>query len=211
MPDSSVKSTAEDARGAAVEVADDAKAKAGAVTETAKNEVRSVVSDAKTQASDVLGTARSELRTQAEGQAKTLSATLSDFSRQLGDMADGNADSDTQVVQLARTAADQLAQRAQRVDQDGIDGVVSDVKRFARNRPGAFVFASVVAGFAIGRLAKHSDLGAIAQHAKEEIDTDQLKPASSDTTSGDSNHSDEDSARTGGAGLPEPTGMQVRP
>lgn len=164
--------TRDTTRSASSDVAADAQSKAGEVQQRAKSEVRSVASDARDQASEVLGTARRELRTQAAEQAKSLSSTLNDFSRQLGSMADGSGEPDAQVAQLARSAADSLAQRAERLDDGGIDGVVDDVKRFARNRPGAFILGSIATGFAIGRLAKHADLKQAGQRAKGELDAD---------------------------------------
>jgi len=175
MTDSSTTTTS-DAAQAANEVKSHGRGKAGEVAGTAKSEARSVAADAKNQAADVLGTARSELRTQAADQAKTLSSTLNDVGRQLGDMADGSNEPEAQVAQLARSAADSLAQRAQRIDEGGIDGVVDDVKRFARNRPGAFLLGSVAAGFAIGRLVKHADTETAKEQAKSELDAAALKP-----------------------------------
>lgn len=169
-------STTEQTKQAAGDVAQDARSRAGDVAGSATSEARSVARDARDQASDVLGTARSELRTQAAEQAKTLSSTLYDVSRQLGDMADASNEPHAQVAQLARSAADTLSQRAERINADGIDGVVQDVKRFARNRPGAFLLGSIAAGFAIGRLAKHADLQQSAQNAKDEIDDEQNEP-----------------------------------
>lgn len=196
----SSESTAERGKQAAADVAQHARGKAGEVASTAKEEARSVARDAKNQASDVLGTARSELRTQAANQAKTLSATLSDIGRQLGDMADGSNEPEAQVASLARSAADTLSQRAERIDEGGIDGVIDDIKRFARNRPGAFLLGSIAAGFAIGRLAKHADLQQVAERAKGEIDTEQLKP---ELGAGDSTDNDE----TSSAGRPITGGM----
>lgn len=174
------QSSADQTKQAATDVAQHAQGKAGEVAGTAKQEAQSVANDAKQQAADVLGTARSELRTQAADQAKTLSATLSDVGRQLGDMADGSNEPDAQVAQLARSAADSLSQRAERIDEGGIDGVIDDVKRFARNRPGAFLLGAIGAGFAIGRLAKHADLDQAKEHAKDQVDTDALKPGYDD-------------------------------
>lgn len=182
--------TTQEAKRAAGDVAEHGKQKGGEVADSARAEARSVASDAKDHAADVLGTARSELRTQAAEQAKTVSATLSDIGRQLGDMADGSNEPEAQVAQLARSAADSLSQRAERIDEGGLDGVIDDVKRFARNRPGAFLLGSIAAGFAIGRLAKHADLQQAGQHAKGELDTESLKPdMSSDSTSSGSDTS----------------------
>lgn len=186
--------TTGNAQQAAGDLAHDGKARAGEVAGTAKDEARSVARDARDQASDVLGTARSELRTQAAEQAKTLSATLSDVSRQLGGMANGSDEPDAQVAQLARSAADSLSQRARRIDENGIDGVIDDVRRFARNRPGAFLLGSIAAGFAIGRLAKHADLQQAGEHIKDELDPQALKP---DTDSGDVAEVDELAAPSG--------------
>lgn len=187
-------STTEQGKQAATDVAQHAHDKATEVAGTAKGEARSVANDARNQAAEVLGTARSELRTQAAGQAKTLSATLGDLGRQLGDMADGSSEPDAQVAQLARSAADSLSQRAERIDEGGIDGVIDDVKRLARNRPGAFLLGSIAAGFAIGRLAKHADLNQAKEQAKGEIDTDRLTPELESSDDSDDNTHD---ARSG--------------
>jgi len=164
------------AKQAATTVAGEAGDKANTVAASAKSEARSVANDARDQAADVLGTTRNELKERAAEQTKTLSATISDISRQLGDMADGSNEPEAQVASLARSAADSLGQRAERLDDGGFDGMIDDAKRFARNRPGAFLLGSVAAGFAIGRLAKHADLQQAAQKAKSEIDTEAMKP-----------------------------------
>lgn len=172
MTDTTVDSTTGHGKQAASNVADHARGKAAEVGGTAKSEARSIADDAKSQAADVLGTARSELRERATEQTRTLSSTLDDIGRQLGNMADSSDEPEAQMATLARSAADSLSKQANRLDKGGFDGVVDDVKRFARNRPGAFLLGSVAAGFAIGRLAKHADLQQAAQHAKGELGTD---------------------------------------
>jgi len=167
--------TKDDAKQAAGDVASHGKEKAAGVASSAHSEARSVAADAKDRAADVVGTAREELRSQAASQAETLSATLSDVGRQLGDMADSSSDPEAQVAQLARSAADTLSRRAERIDDSGLDGVIDDAKRFARNRPGAFLLGSIAAGFAIGRLVKHADTDQARDHAKDEFDADALK------------------------------------
>ena len=44
-----------------------------------------------------------------------------------------------------------------------------DAKRFARNRPGAFMLGSIAAGFAVGRLAKHANVQQVVDSAKQEL------------------------------------------
>lgn len=155
------------AKAAASDVADHASDKASEVAGSAKSEAKSVVADAKDQAATVLHQSRGELRDRASEQAKALSSTLGDFASQLGDMAGGSSDPDAPMARLASSVSDSMHQGAQRLDEGGVDGLLDDVKRFARNRPGAFLLASVAAGFAVGRLAKHADLQQSAQHAKD--------------------------------------------
>lgn len=162
-------STAEAAKGAASEVAGEATSAASDVKETVKSEVGSVVSDAADRATSLLRTSQQELRTQVEGKAKDLSSTLDDAARQLGSMADSADDPDSPVAQLSRTAAQQLQKQSRRLEEGGIEGLVEDARRFARNRPGAFMLSAVAAGFAFGRLAKHGNLKQVADTAKQEL------------------------------------------
>lgn len=171
------------AKAAASEVAGQAGDQAGAVADTAKSEAKTVVADAKEQAADVLHKSRTELRDRAGEQTKALSSTLGDFATQLTAMADGGGDPQSQVARLAKSAADQMHQGAQRLDEGGLDGLAADLKDFARNRPGAFLLGSVAAGFAIGRLAKHADLQQSAQKAKDAATPDD-GPGSSPTNAG---------------------------
>jgi hypothetical protein len=162
-------SSAEVAKGAASDVASEATQAATDVKETAKTEVRSVVSDATEKAGEVMRTTQDELRSQVTAQTKNLSSTLDDIARQLSSMADSADDPDSPVAQLAHTAADQIRRQGQRLDEGGLEEIVSDVKRFARNRPGAFLLGTVAAGFAVGRLAKHADLKRTVDQARSEL------------------------------------------
>lgn len=165
----SSQTTADAAKGAASEVAGEATSAAADVKDTVKSEVRSVVSDATERAGSLLRTSQDELRTQAESKARDLSSTLDDAARQLGTMADAADDPDSPVAQLSRTAAQQLRKQSQRLEQGGLEGLVDDARRFARNRPGAFMLGTVAAGFAVGRLAKHANLKQAAETAKQEL------------------------------------------
>lgn len=169
MTPSDQESKLTEAKSAARDVADHTRSTAAEVTDTAKDEARSVAQDARQQASNVLSTARTELRQQAQEQTRTLASTLHDVGRQLGGMADSSEQPQAQVPALARAAADRLRHQAERLDDGGLDGLVADLKRFARNRPAAFLVASAAAGFGIGRLAKHADLGEIAEQVKDEV------------------------------------------
>lgn len=157
----------EQAKAAASDVADHASEQASQVAGTAKSEARTVVADAKDQAADVLGKSRAELSERASEQTKALSSTLGDLAGQLDTMADGSDDPDAQIARLAKSAAGSMQRSAERLDEGGFDGLLDDVKRFARNRPGAFMLGAVATGFAVGRLAKHADLKQAGEKAKD--------------------------------------------
>ena len=164
-----IGSTTEMAKGAASDVAREATQAAVGVKETAKTEVRSVVSDATEKAGEMMRTTHDELRSQVTAKTKDLSSTLDDIARQLSSMAESADDPQSPVAQLAHTAADQIRRQGQRLDEGGLEEIVSDVKRFARNRPGAFLLGTVAAGFAVGRLAKHADLKQTVEQATNEL------------------------------------------
>lgn len=186
MSSTEQESKIDEVKSAASDVADQATSSASGVADTAKHEVKAVAQDARAQANNVLSTARTQLREQAHEQTKTLATTLNDLGQQLGHMADATDDPDAQVPALARSAADRLGRHAERLEEGGLDGLVADVKRFARNRPAAFVLASVAAGFGVGRLAKHVDLDEVKEQVKDEV--------SSATASTSQDHADADGA-----------------
>ncbi len=182
MTSTTYDSSESDTKQAAHTVAEGAKDKAVDVQQTAKAEARSVANDAKNQASEVLATTRSQLRDQASEQTKTLSSTMRDISEQLRGMADNSDQPEAQVATLAKSAADSLGSRADRLEVGGLDELIGDLKRFARNRPGTFLLGSVTLGFAVGRLAKHADLREAGEVAKQEFGTDAPEPSPESTS-----------------------------
>jgi hypothetical protein len=202
-------STADAAKGAASEVAGEATSAASDVKETVKTEVGSVVRDAADRAGSVLRSSQHELRGQAESKAKDLSSTLDTTAEQLRKMADAADDQSAPVAQLVRTAADQLQRRGRRLEDGGLEGLVDDARRFARNRPGAFMLSTVAAGFAVGRLAKHANLKQVADTAKQELTGGNDSPQAPTAPTGGA-HLRPTPAPTVGTGLPSnPTSPSI--
>ena len=56
---------------------------------------------------------------------------------------------------------------ASRMEQGGAQGVVDDVTRFARRRPGAFLAGAAGVGFVVGRLVR---AGAASQRERRTVD-----------------------------------------
>jgi hypothetical protein len=138
---------------------------ARSVAGTTASEARAVVDEAKDSARDLVGDARSQLREQASDQAQRLAVTLKTFGEQMSSMAQGPQAQGT-PADLARQAGERTQQVAQRIEQGGLDAVVGDAKRFARNRPGAFLLGALGAGFLVGRVLKNADTPALASAAK---------------------------------------------
>ncbi|MFE9398317.1 hypothetical protein [Streptomyces flavidovirens] len=134
--------TAGQARQAAGEVA-------GSVTQQAK----AVTDEARQQAGTAVRDLRGRVNDEVQGQAERAVGTLRKWADDLDGMAQ-NAPSDSPVRSLAATAADGGHRAADYLDRNGLDGVMDDVRGFARRRPGVFLGGAALAGLAVGRLAK---------------------------------------------------------
>jgi len=122
---------------------------------TATSEVKGLTSQAVDQAADVLGDVRSQVGVRADAEAHRAAAVMSDIGRQLRDMAE-RADQDGPAARWVREAGVRTQRLADRLDEGGSQGVVDDVQRFARRRPGLFLAGVGLAGFAVGRMLRNS-------------------------------------------------------
>jgi hypothetical protein len=76
------------------------------------------------------------------------------LSDQVGALASGRPADAGQLGGYLEDARGQIGQLASRIEQGGLDGLLNDVSRFARRRPGVFLAAAAGAGFLIGRLVR---------------------------------------------------------
>lgn len=164
----------------------------GAATAAAvRQEAASVAASAAEHAKSLVGTAGEELKVQGRSQTDRLAEALRGVSEELGRMA-SDAEQATPLVRVVGTLSDATGQLAGRLDDGGPEGVVADVSRFARCRPGTFLLASVAAGFATARLIRSTD-------------TEVLKEAASPDGGSTADAGQQGSAPT--AGNPEPAPM----
>jgi hypothetical protein len=147
------------------DVTSTAKQETGAVAQTAAGagkEVVSAVSErtaavagtAKQQLSSIVDQTKSELRTQAEGQGQQVIGSLHRLSDQVSALASGRPEEAGQVGALLEEGQQRLQSYLGSLELRGPQGMVDDVTRFARRRPGMFLLGAGVAGFAIGRLVR---------------------------------------------------------
>jgi hypothetical protein len=179
------KAVAEQAAGQAGEVASSAAADAKAIAQDAKSEAMAVAGEAKEKARDLAVDARQQLRQQADQQAGRAAEAMRALSEQLSTMA-GAADAGL-APDLARQASSTIDQFARKLDEGGLDALVGDVKRFARNKPGTFLLGAAAAGLLAGRLTRSVDTHALVEAVKPgDGSGDASQAASVDLTQSDS-------------------------
>jgi hypothetical protein len=76
-------------------------------------------------------------------------------------MADGQAPPPGITADLVRQLGDWAQRTGSELASGDLDRILSDLRRFARRRPGVFLCASVAAGFAAGRVLRNADLGSV--------------------------------------------------
>lgn len=150
------------------QLADSAKEQARGVQDTAKGEAGRVAEQAKQEGRDLLEEGRSTLKGQAQDQTQRIAGLLQGVGSDLEALLDGRADEAGTIGEYARTLTYQVQRYADQVEQRGFDGVMDDLRRFARQRPGVFLAASAAAGFLAGRVARG------ARDAQSGQDTDEL-------------------------------------
>ncbi|KAB8171143.1 hypothetical protein FH609_000295 [Streptomyces sp. 3MP-14] len=97
------------------------------------------------------------VRDRADEQARAQSHRAADRVRQVADELSQlarQAPDDSPTRALVARAADGGHRAAGYLDRRGLNGLLDDASRMASQRPAAFVGATALAGFAMGRLAK---------------------------------------------------------
>lgn len=169
-----VGETAHTAREEAADVARSAKESGQHLAQEARHEARDVTREAGRQARGLLDRGREELTDQATQQQQRLAGQLRSFSEELGSMVEGSGASEEGLARdLARRLADGTQAAASWLDERGPGGLVDEVERFARTRPGTFLAIAAGAGLLVGRLTR----GIKDVHAGESEDSPDLGPA----------------------------------
>lgn len=142
------------------------------VADTAKHEASSVLGEAKGQAKDLYAQTQREVKDQAATQQQRIAAGLRSVSDELDSMA-ANSSTSGLATDLVRQVSDRLSSASHWLGDRDPGSVLDEVKRFARRKPGTFIFAAVVVGVAAGRLTR-----ALASNSKDhERDTATTVPS----------------------------------
>ncbi|WP_270367046.1 hypothetical protein [Microbacterium algeriense] len=159
-PDSSGKVDA--AKQEATDLKDTAATQAKDVLGTAKDEAATVVGEAKTQAKDLYAQTQRELSEQANTQQQRLAGGLRSVSDELGSMAT-NSDGSGVASDLVQQVSGRLSAAATWLGDRDPGSVLTEVKRYARRKPGTFILAAAIGGIVVGRLTR-----ALAANASDE-------------------------------------------
>ena len=153
-------------------VARTAKDQGAAVARTAADSAREVKSTVRTQAVQVrdelaaqsrtvVDETRNKLTAQTQTQARRAAEGLTRLAAEAQALADGRPDEAETIRGYVAQSADRLFEAADRfygladdVESRGVEGLLSDLQRFARRRPGAFLLGAAVAGFGVGRAVR---------------------------------------------------------
>jgi polyhydroxyalkanoate synthesis regulator phasin len=149
---SKVQEATSEAKEKGREVVQSASEEGKAVGHQAVEEGKAVASEAAAQAGHVVDDVKSQLQTQAQEQAKKVAQSLRKAGDDVQALAQGKPQEAGQLSSYVEQAAGKLHELAGQIESRGYEGVVQDVQRFARRRPGAFLLGAVTAGFLSGRV-----------------------------------------------------------
>jgi hypothetical protein len=159
------------------------------VAGTAGERAREVRQQAGTHARGIAGEATRQLKGRAEQETERAGSALSNAGGQLQALAEGRIDDAGVFGDYARQAAESVNRWADSVQERGLDGLVDDLRGYARRRPGVFLLSAVAAGVVAGRFGRN---------LREEMSDDSPSGSSHTLNSGASGRRDP-------AGIPQST------
>lgn len=151
--------------------------KASEVGQTAKEHTRQLGDEVARQARDVTGQVRERLTGEAQSQNERLAMTLRHLSGEL-EMMHKNAPGDSMAAAMVQRLSEGSRQAADYLREHGPEGVLNEVKEYARRKPGTFLLTSAVAGFVVGRIGKGLLTSGNGNGSGTSADYDPGKPSS---------------------------------
>jgi ElaB/YqjD/DUF883 family membrane-anchored ribosome-binding protein len=120
------------------------------VADSARHEIRSFADEAKTQ-----------VRGRIDEEGAHLNDAVRQFGGQLADMGRNADDPDGPAARAVAQLGERVTTLADQYQDRGVNGVLEDVKAYARRRPGQFIAIAAAAGFVVGRLIRNVDTAAL--------------------------------------------------
>jgi hypothetical protein len=123
------------------------------VASVATDQAQEVAAEAGHQTKALLGQARAELKEQAATQQNRVAEQLHALSKELGSMA-SKSEQPGLAADLAGQASRQLGSAAHWVSEREPGSLVTELKDFARNKPGTFLAVAAGIGLVAGRMTR---------------------------------------------------------
>ncbi|QGG95077.1 hypothetical protein [Actinomarinicola tropica] len=140
----------------AKEAAGEARGEASTVAHEARDQVAHVAHEAQEGMRDVVDEARHVVHDEADRQTHSVAESMHRLAGDLRAMAD-RSESDGVASDYVGRIGRTLDDVAQRLDDDGVDGALDEMRRFARRHPGMFLAGSAFGGFALARVMRHAN------------------------------------------------------
>jgi hypothetical protein len=134
-----------------------------AVASQAADQARSLADEATTAGKDLAREARDQFMAKADEESGRAADALHKFGGQLQRMSSAGEGLAADLASEAGSRVDSLASRLQR---EGLDGIIEETKRFARQRPGVFLAGALLLGAAAARLFKATDTRSVLEGAR---------------------------------------------
>jgi len=162
-------STVDAAKHEAADLKDTAVAQAKDVAATVKDEASVVLGEAKSQAKDLYVQTQHELKEQANTQQQRIAAGLKSVGAELRAMAANSAGAANSGVatDIVQQLSGRLSSAAMWLGDRDANGVLTEVKRYARRKPGTFIIGAAIAGVVFGRLTRALAANAAADREAE--------------------------------------------
>ena len=154
----------------AADVKDTSVAAGQHVAGVTKQELHKVGSEAKKQAKDLYQETQTELTDQAASQQKRVASGIRSLADEFGAMA-GASETQGVASDLIEQAATRATGIADWLDQRDPGSLLTEVKDYARRKPGTFIAIAAVAGILAGRLTR----GAV-EESKDSAEDSTPKP-----------------------------------
>lgn len=156
----SAQAVAGTARDRAGDVTSTATEQASQVVSSAADQARQVGHQAADQAQGLLDEARRTAWEKGEASTTQIAEALGRLRDQASALIEGRPEDAGPLRDHGRAAVDRLDSLTRRLEANGLQGTVRDVKGFARRRPVAFLAGAGLLGFAAGRLVRAGRDGA---------------------------------------------------
>jgi len=135
------------------------------VANEAATQMKDVAGQAKQQIHTLVGQTKDEMRTQAESKGREAATGLRTISDQIRALAEGRPEEASKLTPYLDDARQRVMGFADTLEQRGPQGLMEDMTRFARRKPGMFLMMAAAAGFGLGRVVR---AGAASQSEQNE-------------------------------------------